>query len=400
MAARFASSPAITDRRASTRTAGSAPSRSRSSSWHRSASSSADRLRPCRTPSPRVPSDDDGFERDPYQVLGLPRGASLEDVKRAYRRSGEGQPPRCGRRGSATPIPRDPGGVRADRGFRTGQAGASAAASRPPRPTPTERERRIGRMGLVVAGLGPALHPVAFPEWMGGRNEWVGRDEECGCRDRGPRAPPGPSASARGRSRWTAIGWTRAAREQHGGAISVGRRRVEQCKSWFAARAEPARPARQAAARTRAARRLTPTRTARSVSRRRSLGPWRLGTSLDGRRWNVRRIRRLGGPQGTRRGRNKATFGSTSYDGVDATPFEPDWRGASWYGTTSGTYWTLNPKEYADPRKHGPEYQARARRTGRGRPAADPTAVAVVGRGCAMGSRGYRSAGVVASRRW
>lgn len=59
---------------------------------------------------------------------------------------------------------------------------------------------------------------------------------------------------------------------------------------------------------------------------------------------------------------NKATLGSTSYDGVGADPFEPDWAGASWYGTTSGTYWTLNPKEYADPRKHGPEYQARARR--------------------------------------
>lgn len=58
----------------------------------------------------------------------------------------------------------------------------------------------------------------------------------------------------------------------------------------------------------------------------------------------------------------KATLGSTSYDGADAEPFEPDWGGASWYGTTSGTYWTLNPKEYADPRKHGPEYQARARR--------------------------------------
>ena len=41
---------------------------------------------------------------------------------------------------------------------------------------------------------------------------------------------------------------------------------------------------------------------------------------------------------------------------------DPDWGGASWYGTSSGTYWTLNPKEYADPRKHGPEYQARARR--------------------------------------
>ncbi len=62
------------------------------------------------------------------------------------------------------------------------------------------------------------------------------------------------------------------------------------------------------------------------------------------------------------RGRNKATLGSTSYDGADASPFEPDWGGASWYGTTSGTYWTINPKEYADPRKHGPEYQARARR--------------------------------------
>ncbi|MGK2850670.1 MAG: J domain-containing protein [Candidatus Limnocylindrales bacterium] len=59
----------------------------------------------------------------------------------------------------------------------------------------------------------------------------------------------------------------------------------------------------------------------------------------------------------------KATLGSTSYDGADAEPFEPDWGGASWYGTTSGTYWTLNPKEYADPRKHGPEYQARARRS-------------------------------------
>jgi hypothetical protein len=58
----------------------------------------------------------------------------------------------------------------------------------------------------------------------------------------------------------------------------------------------------------------------------------------------------------------KATLGSTSYDGAEREPFEPDWGGASWYGTTSGTYWTLNPKEYADPRKHGPEYQARARR--------------------------------------
>jgi hypothetical protein len=61
----------------------------------------------------------------------------------------------------------------------------------------------------------------------------------------------------------------------------------------------------------------------------------------------------------------KATLGSTSYDGVERETFEPDWGGANWYGTTSGTYWTINPKEYADPRKHGPEYQARARRAAR-----------------------------------
>ncbi len=63
---------------------------------------------------------------------------------------------------------------------------------------------------------------------------------------------------------------------------------------------------------------------------------------------------------------NKATLGSTSYDGTEGEPFEPGWGGASWYGTTSGTYWTLNPKEYADPRKHGPEYLARARRASEG----------------------------------
>lgn len=77
---------------------------------------------------------------------------------------------------------------------------------------------------------------------------------------------------------------------------------------------------------------------------------------------------RPGGSAGSERERppdrppKVATLGSTSYDGVDAEAPEPDWGGASWYGTTSGTYWTLNPKEYADPRKHGPEYQARARR--------------------------------------
>jgi hypothetical protein len=64
----------------------------------------------------------------------------------------------------------------------------------------------------------------------------------------------------------------------------------------------------------------------------------------------------------SRRAKPKATIGSTSYDGTENEPFEPGWSGATWYGAASGTYWTINPKEYADPRKHGPEYLARARR--------------------------------------
>jgi hypothetical protein len=66
----------------------------------------------------------------------------------------------------------------------------------------------------------------------------------------------------------------------------------------------------------------------------------------------------------------RATPGSTSYDFAEHEPYDPHWSGASWYGQSSGTYWTINPKEYADPRKHGPEYQARGRR----RPMADADA--------------------------
>jgi hypothetical protein len=63
-----------------------------------------------------------------------------------------------------------------------------------------------------------------------------------------------------------------------------------------------------------------------------------------------------------RRAPNRAILGSTTYD--DAGEPEPEWEGASWYGQATGTYWTINPREYADPRKHGPEYQARAWRLG------------------------------------
>jgi hypothetical protein len=62
-----------------------------------------------------------------------------------------------------------------------------------------------------------------------------------------------------------------------------------------------------------------------------------------------------------RRGTRKATLGSTSYDEA-RDPADATWSGASWYGPSSGEYWIINPREYADPRKHGPEYQSRARK--------------------------------------
>jgi hypothetical protein len=67
------------------------------------------------------------------------------------------------------------------------------------------------------------------------------------------------------------------------------------------------------------------------------------------------------GSRGGRRGTRKATLGSTSYDEA-RDPGDATWSGASWYGPSSGEYWIINPREYADPRKHGPEYQSRARK--------------------------------------
>lgn len=63
-----------------------------------------------------------------------------------------------------------------------------------------------------------------------------------------------------------------------------------------------------------------------------------------------------------RSGQPRARPGSTTYDGTSATDEDQVWDGAEWVGANSGTYWRVNPKEYADPRKHGPEYRARGRR--------------------------------------
>ena len=194
---------------------------------------------------------------DPYQTLGLARGASLDDVKRAYRRLAKEHHP-------------DSGGERALPRFLEIQAAYEQLVV---------ASGRAGRGG----GSATSARPGSAP-WQADDVRAEATRRAYGSRTRRPGGRAGAG----------------------GGAGAPGQR-------------------------------ATPGQPAGGESRRRRL---------------PRRERPA----------NKATFGSTTYDGADGEPFEPDWTGASWYGTSSGTYWTLNPREYADPRKHGPEYQARARR--------------------------------------
>jgi hypothetical protein len=192
------------------------------------------------------------FVHDPYRVLGLPRSASLDEVKRAYRRLAKQHHP-------------DSGG-----------------------------QRTLARFLEIQA---------AYEQLVGG----------------GPGGPGGQPGSSGPRTPWQAD----------------------------AARADATRRAYG----TRGRRTGTP-RDDRGTSG--SSGRSRTGSPPSGEPQRPESEKR--------RGPRKATLGSTSYDEAVDQPFDPDWAGSSWYGTTSGTYWTLNPREYADPRKHGPEYQARARR--------------------------------------
>jgi Meckel syndrome type 1 protein len=257
------------------------------------------------------------LEADPYRTLGLARGASIDEVKRAYRRLAKANHPDAagasalprflaiqaayeqlvegkvagnGRRPGAAPHrPWDPDPTRAD-------ATRRAYGSRPRPSTPGAGDPSASRAsGTGTAGAagtaGSSAQNGARPD--GGKASWSTRTRT----SRGSN-PSGASSGGAGSGNASA------------GASGTGR-----------AGATGGRPGTEGGT--------------TGGSRRRSDRP----------------------PK-------KATLGSTSYDGVDG-PFEPDWRGASWYGTTSGTYWTLNPKEYADPRKHGPEYQARARRAAR-----------------------------------
>jgi hypothetical protein len=208
------------------------------------------------------------YDGDPYGTLGLSRGASLDEVKRAYRRLAKINHP-------------------------------------------------------DAAGIG------ALPRFLAIQAAYERLAEGDGAGGHGPR-PRGPASGPR-----------RASEADAG--------RAEATRRAYGGRARPRRGTQDASA--------GGGRTTNGAPGAGEHGPARpAGASTGAGEGGA------AAPPGTGRARGKATLGSTSYDDANAGPFEPDWGGASWYGTTSGTYWTINPKEYADPRKHGPEYQARARR--------------------------------------
>jgi curved DNA-binding protein CbpA len=221
---------------------------------------------------------------DPYRTLGLPRDATTEEIRRAYRRLAKANHP-------------DSAGEAALPRFLAIQAAYETLIG----PAPDGLGR--GSAGSSRAGAGP---------WRGGGEPW--------------RADPD-------RARSTREAWERRAGRRPG-----------------------ARPG------------------AAPESDAGGAGSTRRRAASSGATAGETRTRAGGasGRRGERRGPNKATPGSTTYDAAEDEPFEPEWSGGTWYGSSSGTYWTINPKEYADPRKHGPEYQRRARRRLDGSPGFEP----------------------------
>lgn len=222
---------------------------------------------------------------DPYRTLGLQPGASMADVKRAYRRLAKAYHPDSA--GEAA-LPRFLAIHAAYEHLRTG------------RPLPGVRP---------TAGV--SSRPAAEPWRADPERARAARERARTARAGRPGAGTGPATSRPGS---TGAG-TGSARPSGGGPSAAG-----------AAGAAGG-----------------PTGTT--------------GGAASGSAGAFGRSRTAGGRRETR----KATMGSTSYDDA-RDPSEATWSGASWYGPTTGEYWIVNPREYADPRKHGPDYQSRARR--------------------------------------
>ncbi|HET9455843.1 MAG TPA: DnaJ domain-containing protein [Candidatus Limnocylindrales bacterium] len=229
---------------------------------------------------------------DPYRTLGLPRDATTEEIRRAYRRLAKANHP-------------DSAGEAALPRFLAIQAAYEALIG----PAPDGLGR--GPAGASRAGGEP---------WRGGGEPW--------------RADPD-------RARSTREAWERRAGRRPGARPGTSPEPEAGGGGTTRRRAASAGP---------------------------SPGEARTGSGASP------------GRRGQRRAANKATLGSTTYDAAEDEPFEPEWSGGTWYGSSSGTYWTINPKEYADPRKHGPEYQRRARRRLDGSPGIEAEAEEDVGR--------------------
>ena len=243
---------------------------------------------------------------DPYRVLGLSTGASPAEVKRAYRRLAKANHPDSA---GVAALPRF---LEIQRAYETLAAGTwrpgtrrptSGAASEPWRADPGRTRSTPGAQSPGSSG------------GRSGSRRGAGTDGGPGTRSDGSSGRSGGGGARSGGNGGTTSG--------EGGARSGGGPRTRSRTGQGAG-------------------------SARSGS---GTGSARPGPGTDGPRGR--------GTTGRRRPSRTATFGSTTYDEARDQP-DTSWSGASWYGPSSGEYWRVNPREYADPRKHGPEYQARA----------------------------------------
>src|SRR3954454_24113015 len=248
-------------------------------------------------------------EVDPFLTLGVPPGASLNEIKSAYRRLAKQYHP-------------DTAGERALPRFLAIQVAYERLVD-------GEGRLRPQRDAWGSANRQPP--PAGRPR--GSRDAWRARRSTPGTggstrsqRSPGSGSPPPGAGSAPPGSRSAPPGARSAPAGQGSGAAGAA--------GTGGARASGARPGGSRPGASRPA-----------------------GASGSGER------RQDGERTRYRRGPRTATPGSTTYDEAAEIGRDPEWDGGSWYGPSMGTFWTINPKEYADPRKHGPEYLARARRT-------------------------------------